>query len=121
MEVIKAVKHPNYSNRVKLDVKLDRLRLRPDLRALINSKLNDSFFAGKMTSRAKSSAKIITKINAKGLAKTGLKTGQKQRLDLGLFLPCAHDRVTVHGPKVLPVRHPGCSPSTLPGFVVQIS
>jgi len=98
------VKHPNYSNRVKLDVKLDKLRLRPDLRALINSKLNASFFPGKLTSRAKRSAKIITKINAKGLAKMGLKTGQKQRLDLGTFLPCAHDRVTVHGLGSLPVR-----------------
>jgi len=66
--------------------------------------LNASFFVGKLTSRAKRSAKIITKINVKGLAKTGLKTGQKQGLDSGQILPCAHDRVTVHGPKLLAVR-----------------
>ena len=89
-------------------MKLDKLRLRADLRALIISKLNASFFLGKLTSRAKRSAKIITRINAKGLVKLGLKTRQKQRFDSGLLDPMAHDRVTVYGQGTLPVRPCGC-------------
>jgi len=53
LEVIKAVKHPNYSNRVKLEPKLDKLTLRPELRALMNSKLSALFFVGKLVWRAK--------------------------------------------------------------------
>ena len=86
------MKHPNYSNRVNLEPKLDKLTLRPELRALMNSKLSALFFVGKLVWRTKRSAKIITKIIALRLVNSNHKnrqcTGRAPRVAHGAL----HDR-----------------------------
>ena len=76
MEVIKAVNQLNNPNRVKKGANLDKLRKTPNLKALMNSKLDASFFVELLAWRAKILAKNIIKILALKLANLQHKIGQ---------------------------------------------